>query len=218
MSIPGQSRIYKIYNPAFHRHYEIKSSTDEQLYYGNVSVFGFRKPDITLHAGNSSSPKESPIVAACKFVKFSGDFKLALGDPDDHRNVQWEDMTKDSVFHSRFKFEMAIPLPEGNGIGSHRAGFIWKRTHNEAVESEEGNGATPTWASSRNFKLEEEKTGRIIAVFNKEISFSKCGVLEVRVDYGPGFDVMVINSCVGLYERARRRNNSAGGGGGGGGG
>lgn len=73
-------------------------------------------------------------------------------------------------------------------------------------------------ASMRNFKLVEESTGQVVAVFNSEISFSKCGVLEVKADYGEAFDIMVVNSYVGLYERARRRNNRAAGGGGGGGG
>ncbi|KAJ5974000.1 hypothetical protein N7481_011210 [Penicillium waksmanii] len=205
------SRLYRIYRPAFHRHYEIKSSDGQLLFYGNISTFSFKKPEVTLHAGASDA---APIVAACKFVKFSGSFKLALGDPDDVNNVQWEDMTRDSAMalHSRFRFEMTVPNKTRAGYNERRT-FLWKRTHNEGVE-----GSSPLKVSMRNFKLVEESTGQVVAVFNSEISFSKCGVLEVKADYGEAFDIMVVNSYVGLYERARRRNNAAAGGGGGGGG
>lgn len=208
---PQPSRLYRIYRPAFHRHYEIKSSEDHLLFYGNVSVFGFKKPEVTLHAGSSDT---APVVAACKFVKFSRGFKLALGDPDDVNTVQWEDMTRDSALglHSKHRFEMTVPDKTKAGYNERRA-FLWKRTHNEAVE-----GRSPLKASMRNLKLVDESTGLVVAVFNSEISFSRCGVLEVKADYGENFDVMVVNSCVGLYERARRRNNGAAAGAGGGGG
>lgn len=205
----GPSRFYRIYRPAFHRHYEIKSADEQPLFYGKTSVFGFKKPEVTIHAGNSEA---GPILAACKFVKFSGAFKLALGDPEDVNNVQWEDMTMESALHSRYRFEMTVPDKQQIGYNERRV-FIWKRTHNEAAE-----GSSLLKASMRNFKLVDESTEQIVAVFTSELSFSKCGVLEIKVDYGEAFDIMVVNSCLGLYERARRRNNSAGGGGGGGGG
>ncbi|CAI7652095.1 unnamed protein product [Penicillium manginii] len=195
------SRLYHISRPAFHRHYEIKSPDEHLLFYGNISVFGFKKPELTLHAGTSDT---APTVAACKFVKFSGSFKLALGDPSDVNTVQWEDMTRDSapVLHSRYRFEMTVPDKTRAGYNERRA-FLWKRTHNEAV-----GGSAPLKMSMRNFKLVDERSGQVVA----------CGVLEVKADYGEGFDIMVVNSCLGLYERARRRNNGAAGGGGGGGG
>ncbi|KAJ5583872.1 hypothetical protein VI817_006073 [Penicillium citrinum] len=203
------SRLYRISRPAFHMHYEVKTDDDRMLYYTKVSVFGINKPDMTMHAGDSP---DAPIVAACKFLKLSRHYKLALGDPGDLRNVQWEDMISHGSLHSKLRFSMKVPDKHQPGYNERRA-FLWKRTHSEAAE-----GSAPLKASMRNFKLVDEKTGNVVAVFNREISFSKCGVLEIKADFGQDFDIMVINSCVGQYERIRRRNSSGGGGGGGGGG
>lgn len=190
-------------------HYEVKTTDDQMLYYTKVSAFGMKKPDMTMHAGNSPA---APIVAACKFLKLSRHYKLALGDPSDARNVQWEDMMSLGSFQSKLRFSMKVPDRHQTGYSERRA-FLWKRTSHEAVE-----GSSPLRASGRNFKLVDEKTGDVVAVFNREISFSKCGVLEIKADYGQDFEIMVINSCVGQYERIRRRNSAGAGAGGGGGG
>jgi hypothetical protein len=196
-------RIFNIYKPAFHRHYEIKSADDQPLYYVNISNFKPNKPTVILHAGPGT---KSPILAASKFLKLSSDCKLALGDPDDLTNTQWEDMTRESPLHHRYRFEMTIPDVKGSGYGERRV-FVWKRTHSVKVEN------TRVFALSlRSFKLIEERTGQVVAVFSRERSFTKCGKLQIRVEYGEAFEKMVLISWLSLYEKA-----SGGGGGGGGG-
>lgn len=99
------SRLYHIYQKPFHRHYEVKSTDGKPLYYGEVSSFTLNKPDVTLHAGTSA---KSPVVAASKFLKLSGDFKLGLGNPKDVNRAQWENMTKEPLLHSKYRLEMAV--------------------------------------------------------------------------------------------------------------
>lgn len=201
------SRTFQVYKPAFRRHYEIKSANDNPLYHVDISAFTPNKPDLTLHAGTSTS---APKIAASKFLKLSGDCKLALGDPDDITNTQWEDMTKESAIHSKYRFEMTIPTASGHG---ERRVFFWKRTHKVMVDDAK---AFPL--SMRSFKLIDERSEQVVAVFSRERSFTKCGTMQIRVDHGEGFDRMVLISGLSLYERSRRRNHSTAGGGGGGGG
>ncbi|GLI72328.1 hypothetical protein PoHVEF18_000498 [Penicillium ochrochloron] len=197
------SHTFNIYKPAFRRHYEIKSANEQPLYYVNISSFKPNKPELTLHASPSST---SPIIAASKFLKLSSDCKLALGDPDDLTNTQWEDMTRESSIHHRYRFEMAIPDANGSGHGERRV-FVWKRTHSVKVENTR---AFPL--SLRSFKMVEERTGQVVAVFSRERSITKCGKLQIRVEYGEDFVRMVLISWLSLFEKA-----SGGGGGGGGG-
>lgn len=204
----GPSRLYHIYRKPFHRRYDIKSTDDQTVYYGEVSLWTIKKPDITLHAGDSD---KGPVVAVSKFLKFSGDCKLGLGNPDDG-NAQWEDMTRKVALHVKYRFEMTVPSQIGDPNGERRS-FLWKHTRHVKVEDD---STSPMWGV-RNFKLVDERTGRLLAVFTRERSTSKCGKLQINGGYGENFDRMVLVSCVSLYERARRHNRSAGAGGGGGG-
>lgn len=188
----SSSRIYHIYRPAFRRHYDIKSSTDEPLYYANMSSFPQNKPELTLHAGPD---KTAPIIAASKFLKLSADFKLALGDPEDLKTTQWEDLVRESSTHSRYRFEMTIPDAQGNGYGERR-GFLWKRTHSVKVENTQ-----PFPLDMRSLKMVDEKTGQVVAVFSRERPLTKCGQLQIRAEYGEDFDTMVLISGLSVFEK-----------------
>lgn len=203
----GPSHLYHIYKKPLHRHYEVKSTDDQVLFYGEVSSFTINKPDVILHAGTSA---QAPVVAVSKILKSSGDLKLGLGNPDDVNNIQWEDMTKQSPLHSKYRFEMTVPSQQRDSHGERRS-FLWKRTHHVMVDD----SSSFKW-SSRNFKLVDEGTGRVLAVFTRERSISKCGKLLFKAEYGETFDTTVLLSCVSLYERARRAGGGGGGGGGGG--
>jgi len=201
------SRLYHIYRKPFHRHYEIKSIDDQTLYYGDISLWTINKPDIILHAGNSD---KGPVVAVSKFPKFSGPYLLGLGNPDD-MNAQYEDMTRESPLKMKYRFEMTLPSKIGDPNGERRS-FLWKHTRHVKVDD------SPSFQfAGRNYKLVDERTGQLMAVFTGERFSSKCGTLQIRGEYGEAFDRMVLVSCVSLYERARRNNRSAAGGGGGGG-
>ena len=89
---------------------------------------------------------------------------------------------------------------------------MWKRTRHVGVDESKPR------LSSRNFKLVDERTNEVVAVFTSDLSLNKCGRMQIRADFGESFDTMVLLSYVSIYEKARRRERSSGGGGGGGGG
>lgn len=72
-------------------------------------------------------------MAASKFPKLSGDFKLAVGDPNDVTHVCWEDMTKESALHSQYRCEISFPSQQGYSRRERRS-FRWKTTHHVKVD------------------------------------------------------------------------------------
>lgn len=193
------SRLYIIYRRRWKRHYEVKSAADQLLYFGEVSNFKHAKPDLTLHRGTSAN---APVVAASKLLKLSGDFKLALGDPNDVNNVQWEDMTRESWMHQTYRFVVNMSSQPGGTLGQRRA-LLWKRTRSVGVD-----GSTPSW-NSRNFKLVDETSGDLVAVFTSKRSIGQCGRLQIKEEHGQWFDTMILLSYISLYERFERHNRQA---------
>ncbi|KAJ5723010.1 hypothetical protein N7488_001045 [Penicillium malachiteum] len=200
------SRIYVIYRRPFRRHYEVKSVADQLLYYGELSSFRRGKPDLTLHRGASVN---APVIAASK-INMSGHFQLALGDPNDLNNVQWEDTNRASWAHQQYRFEMKMSGPNDSTYNTERRSFIWKRTRSVGIDDTD-----PSW-SPRNFKLMDEKTGELVAVFTNKRSIGQCGKLQIKEEHGDWFDTMILLSYMSLYEKFDRRNRqraaAAGGG------
>ncbi|KAM5359201.1 hypothetical protein ACJZ2D_014663 [Fusarium nematophilum] len=171
---------------AFSSDYEIKSPSGGVSFYVDVSSWTPGKPDLTLHQGGS---KHGKVVAACHFPSFSGDLKLGFAGPAGSDSMEWEDVTKESVFKSsEYRWEAAIP-----DLSPGRKVLLWKRTHSVAVT-----GSSPSALSDRNWKLVDEETGGILAVFTNKHSMSKCGTLEIRENYGGQFDQMVLIGCLAL--------------------
>jgi hypothetical protein len=114
--------------------------------------------------------------------------KLGLGNPNDPSAVIWEDVRRD---HSSYRIEMNISC-DGR-VGKRRA-FLWKRTHSLGVEK-----SKPWVIGPANFKLVEEQTGELIAVFARSgfKSVKKMGKIEILKTYGKGFDTMIL--LTGLY-------------------
>jgi hypothetical protein len=202
----GSSRVYNIVNPMLHRHYEIKSADDQSLLYGEISLFTPNKPDLTLRAGASS---QAPIVAVSNFLKLSGNYKLGIGNPDGVSSVIWEDMTKELIHKTRYRFEMTVQH-QSDQTQTERRSFLRKRTRSVGV----GDSAPSKW-TTQNYKLVDEHTEQILAVFAGAKRPGRVGELQIRVEYGTEFDRMVLISCLSLCEKARRRRHGAAGGGGG---
>ncbi|PLB49615.1 hypothetical protein P170DRAFT_357589 [Aspergillus steynii IBT 23096] len=206
---PDGSRLYNIYHTVLHHHYDVTLADKTPLYHVENSLIRPKKPDLTVHGGMDES---APIVAVCKFLHFSRHLKVGLGDPQNISDVQWEDLVCMNYQLTKYRWQMTMRSPYGEVI---KRSFVWKRTHSVGVED-----SKPSILSSRNYKLVNEQTDRIVAVFtsNSLKSFTKCGKLQIHADYGREFELMVILTVLALYEKQRRRNNSGNGGGGGGGG
>lgn len=180
-------------NPNHHQYVRIKHSTG-------------RSPDLTLHDGPDN---QAPITAVAHILKTHVGFKIGLGDPGDANAMIWEDVKHANKLRTNFAWSMELPLRRGSGIftdsmaeaQSHkrRTAFMWKRTRSVAVD-----GGTIHALSTRSWKLLDEDEN-LLAVFTSNISRGQAGVLQVNVDFGKEFDVMVLMTLLAVYERGRRQ-------------
>lgn len=205
---PHTARIFQVNKKAFRHFYTINSASDQPLFYVDLSAFTPNKPELILHAGPTPN---TPVTGVCHMLKFSGDFKIGLGDPARPDAVVWEDLTKEGIRASKYRWQTSVPgATSGSGDGPRA--LLWKRTRKVGVDD-----VAVSLLSMRNHKLVDERTGELLAVFTSDRGLSKCGKLQLNVDYGEGFDRMVFITCLALYEKARRRSHRGNGGGGGGG-
>lgn len=205
----SSSRLYHIYHSAIRYDYRVMDAHKNQLYFVYNSHLTPKKADITFHAGEDN---KAPVAGVCKFIKFTRQFKVGLGDPDRAGDMVWEDLQGQNFTKSKYRWPMSVPSPNG---GLERRWFLWTRTHSQVVE-----GELSSLFSFRNFKLVDELTGQIVAIFTSNTfkSIRKNGKLQVVGEYGPDFDLMVLITILAIYEKTRRRRAAKGGGGGGGGG
>ncbi|KAJ6443481.1 pre-mRNA splicing factor [Purpureocillium lavendulum] len=145
------------------------------------------------------------------------------------RDMLWEELRMETSNGSRHAWSMLMPVegdltaggvdsgPAGHGAHERkRRTFVWKRTHSVAVD---GMHIAPL--STRNWKLVEQPadgSGRgthrpqspevgeagedkatPLAVFTTSTQRGRCGVLQINVDYGSGFDTMLLLALLTLY-------------------
>ncbi|KAH6889463.1 hypothetical protein B0T10DRAFT_460125 [Thelonectria olida] len=175
--------------------YDIAEIGGDTAFYINVNVIKRKKPSLVLHAGPSI---EAPIAAVCHFIKLGGHFKVGFGDPEKVDSVEWDDMTRQNVTATEYRWETALANGQGETQGERRT-LTWKRTQSVSAE-----GLTVSAMPGRNYKLVDEKTGEILAVFTSKRTIRNCGTLEVRVNLGPAFDQLAVITCISLYEKSRR--------------
>jgi len=193
------SRIFHVYHRRRKCDFAISTAEKAPLAYIRCSSFTIGKPDLTYHAGEN---EEAPITAVCKFINFSRHCKVGLGDPD-QPNIPWEDLIRHKLT-THYRFEMTLENGE-------RRAFVWKRTNSVGI-----GGESPSKLSARNFKLLDEQTEQLVAVYlnNGTKSWKKSGKFQVNVNYGTVFDTMVFITGLSLLEKERRRARSRDSGGG----
>ncbi|GJN72232.1 hypothetical protein PLICBS_006304 [Purpureocillium lilacinum] len=184
----GQKQ-FKIGRKNMSGHYDVESTDGRHLYYVDMWSLGSGKPDLTMHDGPDN---KSPIVAVCHMPALSNSFKMGLGDLSRLDAMVWEELAKERLTKAGWRW--ATDLPDGT-----RANLIWKRTKCAAVD-----GMTVPSMSSRNFKLQDVQTSEVLAVFTSQRTYRTCGVLQVNVDHGHTFELMVLATCLTLYEESRR--------------
>lgn len=194
----SSSRLFHVYHRRRKNDFAISTAEKAPVAYVRCSSFTPGKPDLTYHAGET---EDAPIAAVCKFIHFSRHCKVGLGDSDDP-NIAWEDLIRHKLT-THYRFENTV----NNG---ERRAFVWKRTNTVGIGDEK-----PSKLSSRNFKLQDEQTGELVAVYlnNGTKSWKKSGKFQINVDYGPVFDTMVFITGLSLLEKERRRARSQEGGG-----
>ncbi|GES66725.1 hypothetical protein ATEIFO6365_0016001800 [Aspergillus terreus] len=187
------SRLFHVYHRR--RKLDFAITTDEKapLAYVRCSTFTIGKPDLTYHAGET---EDAPITAVCKFINFSRHCKVGLGNPEDPNTV-WEDLMRHKLT-THYRFEITLQTGE-------RRAFVWKRTNSVGIGEE-----TPSKIGAKNFKLQDELTEELVAVYlnNGAKSWKKSGKFQINVHYGADFDTMVFITGLGLLEKERRRERS----------
>ncbi|KAL2847494.1 hypothetical protein BJY01DRAFT_246721 [Aspergillus pseudoustus] len=185
------SRVYTIFQ-SLKPNYTIID--DEGLPVYHVRTKGLRPtaPHLTMHPGKDAS---CPVVAFVKFMASSRTAKIARGDPDYAENAIWEDLKRiDRWSGVRYRWEMAV-LDYNCAV--QRKTFVWKRTRSFNADG------LPREAKShfrRNYKLVDDDTGELLAVFSVDLglgNFKRLGKIRFVDDrYGSVFRMMVFLSSL----------------------
>lgn len=177
---------YSITHSMWRHDYKV---TGPQHFHVDNSTFRPGKPDLTFHAGSDTT---APIAAVCKFHNFSANTDIGLADPNQANEMNWVCMSRQGLVKMQYGFPM--------DVGDHRPHhFTWKSTQSM------GTGRTG------NLKLVDGSTQEVVAVFSSSSSFSKrkTGSLDIYVDYGERFQLLVLSTGLAVREKLRRASNAA---------
>ncbi|KAJ4865323.1 hypothetical protein T069G_01853 [Trichoderma breve] len=189
------SRVFQITKPVFKYDYQIIPEGEETLYKVKNSPFPRGgTPDLALLDGPD---KTAPVLVVCHMPKFSRHFKIGFGDPADPDSIIWEDFIKPKIGGCERRISVSF-ASDGSicetGQGQ-REEFTWKRTHHVGVD-----GKKLHHSRLRNRKLIDER-GEVVAIF----TFDKTGWLQINLDRGRDFDVMVMVTLLSIIEWMRRQ-------------
>jgi hypothetical protein len=209
------SRIFVIKGSIFKYHFDVVAVDDDASHSVHIrrrAVTG-NTPLLTMHDG---SDETAPVMAVSHLPHFSKNFKIGLGDPGGPSEaMRWEDMltAKSGVKH-KWAVDLVAPQETPGDLGGkeERRAFLWTRTKHVTVDGMH----KPTF-KAQNYKLTEEdgvaeaeagcvegKDGKqIVAVFTSSMARGEIGKIQLNVDYGRDFDVMVWMTCFTIYWAGR---------------
>ncbi|KAL7784564.1 hypothetical protein V8C37DRAFT_355774 [Trichoderma ceciliae] len=192
------SRLFQIVRPAFKLSYQIIPEGEEPRYKVKNLTYPRSAPDLALHDGPDLT---APILVMCHMPKFSRHFKIGFGDPAGPEPVIWEDFIRPKK--SSCERRISVSLSGDNAISEtgkgERQEFVWKRTRHVSVPGKKFHSA-----SMRNRKLVDEQ-GEVVAIFTYDTKIGVTGWLQINVDRGRDFDVMVMITALAISERIRRQ-------------
>jgi hypothetical protein len=181
-------------------------TSDQALAYQVVnSSFTIRTPDVALYG--PAGPKAGPMLATSRFSLLTSPIDICLRALE-AQDCQWETLEKERrLSHACFGFSVTMAF---GSEGVSRRSFTWKRSHGQEVVG----GAK---FSMRNFKLVDNRTEEVVAVFLAVGPFSwmNRGKFQLRRDWGPQWEIAVLITKLALMEKARRRERVRRGSGGG---
>jgi hypothetical protein len=191
--IPSSEREIDVYRDGQNGNLQLLLSGDvSSLYFVRSSLFRPGIPDVTIFAG---SDKNGAVIGVCNYAAFSTSIKVGRGDPANPNNVEWEEVSKASRDHSVYKFSIWSREEQ-------RKSYSWKRTHDPNIK-----GTKSSKLDRRSWKLEDDATGQVVAVFASTgiKSWKKAGKFRLLATEGKEWEEWVVLTCLGLYEKARRR-------------
>lgn len=192
------SRLFQIVRPAFKLSYQIIPDGEEEPLYKvkNHSLPGNR-PDLALHSGPDLT---TPILASCYMPKFSRHCKIGFGDPTSGESIIWEDFFKPKK--SSCERNISVSFSSGDIVSEtgkgEREQLTWKRTNHVHVPGKKFHAAT-----KRNRKLIDER-GELVAIFTHDLKIGVEGWLQINVDRGRDYDVLVMITVLAIIEKIRR--------------
>ncbi|PTB70295.1 hypothetical protein BBK36DRAFT_15989 [Trichoderma citrinoviride] len=193
------TRLFQIVRPALKRSYQIIPDGEEPLYrVKNLPYPMSNKPDLALLDGPDDT---APVLVVCHMPKFSRHFKVGFGDPAGPEPIVWEDFIRPSMGSRERRISVSFSgdghiVETGKG---EREEFTWKRTRHASVPGKKLHSA-----SLRNRKLVDSQ-GNILAIFTHVTAIGVAGWLQIQVDRGRDFDLMVMMTALSIHEWIRRR-------------
>ncbi|OQD88391.1 hypothetical protein PENANT_c004G03362 [Penicillium antarcticum] len=171
---------YSIAGGDWNSQYQILSDNTPIYHVENTSPSS-DKPELTFYTGNST---KGPVAGNGKYIRFSSDVKINLGDPDNADTIRTT-LSKKGFLSPRHSFSMDLH-------GENRT-FTWKNT-----ESHESFGPTGS------YKMVDEGNQVVAVLCPGGGRVQKDGYVNVYVFWGEGFDLMVLVTALVLREKTRR--------------
>ncbi|KAK5058830.1 hypothetical protein LTR84_011094 [Exophiala bonariae] len=182
---------------------DVQNEVDWSSYYAAVKAWKFNTPDVTLHAGIDTTAE---IVGVAHF-RFSRHMMLGLGDPlNDPSSVVWEELRRQSLLKNRWSFEFDDSIGHNDigtprSEGTRRRRLLWQRT-TDAADGVEGLSRM----SIQNFRLTDQGTGDVVAVFiaSNLTSLKKKGELRIFRELSISLERIILLSCASISEKLAR--------------
>ncbi|EXJ60988.1 hypothetical protein A1O7_05141 [Cladophialophora yegresii CBS 114405] len=180
-------------------------SSETLVYFAACSEWKRNVPDITLHSAIAGQDSPGPILGVAHF-RYARNVKFGIGDAQkDPNSVQWEEMRNVSKMLTKSKYEWDFTeYPEWSDIdaGTHPPGtrrFRWQRT----ISNEDG---VENKLSLRNYRLTDEESGSVVAVFVASTfrNLRKRGELRLFEKLRPKVEVAVVLTCTSIAEKLNR--------------
>jgi hypothetical protein len=178
---------------------------ETQEYFAACSGWKRNVPDITLHSVVAGQDTPGPILGVAHF-RYTRSVKFGIGDSqNDPNSVQWEEMRNVSKMLAKNKYDWDFTeCPEWSDIdaGTHPPGtrcFRWRRT----ISNEDG---VENKLSLKNYRLTDEDTGAVVAVFVASTlgNLRKKGELRLFEMLRPKVEVAVVLTCASIAEKLNR--------------
>ncbi|OAA74196.1 hypothetical protein ISF_01097 [Cordyceps fumosorosea ARSEF 2679] len=204
------ARTFAIHKPALKNQYTIigpsrDTSTAEECIFVKLRPALNKRPFLVIHDGPDAS---CPVAAVSHLPAFARHYAIGLGDPKLTEDMIWEELRIAHSSGKKHTWAMDVDNDEHRGQ-QRRLHLVWTRTRSVTVD-----GMARPPLSTRNWKLTEElpaegRPGRqdgkaataesILAVFTSTTQLGKCGSMQVNVDYGREFDMMLFTTCLSIY-------------------
>ncbi|KIW99351.1 uncharacterized protein Z518_11339 [Rhinocladiella mackenziei CBS 650.93] len=176
---------------------------ESPAYFAVTTEWKANTPDVRLHGGPDMS---GPLLGVAHF-RHSRHVKLGLGDPiNDPNGVVWEEMKNISKWLTKskyvFEFTESCNWDVNAADGPRRRHFMWQRT-NDPADGVEGIAGK---LSLRNYRLTDQDTGQVVAVFlaNNLNSVKKKGELRIFEKLGASLEIVVVLTCASISEKMSR--------------